>query len=209
MSAPPAAPPQPHAEPSVVTKQPPTPGGLNINEPVGVLGPVARPDQEPASLGWTPNYFLRNFGPGAQITGSGSGRGPGSARLHKPSHSSVVSHRVSEQRAILTRVGSALLLSRAETHLLTVRGSPASGAGGLEDCVRRVWFLLLFPLFNLPPDQYALVPGPQPCSPAGATPPRGSKPPQVPAHPGRHQAVLRPQGLRPSGAVSAKPASKA
>ena len=166
-------------------------------------------DQEPASLGWTPNYFLRNFGPGAQITGSGSGRGPGSARLHKPSHSSVVSHRVSEQRAILTRVGSALLLSRAETHLLTVRGSPASGAGGLEDCVRRVWFLLLFPLFNLPPDQYALVPGPQPCSPAGATPPRGSKPPQVPAHPGRHQAVLRPQGLRPSGAVSAKPASKA
>ena len=132
---PPAAPPQPHAEPSTVTKHPPAPGGLNINEPVGVLGPVARPDQEPASLGWTPNYFLRNFGPGAQITGSGSGRGPGSARLHKPSHSSVVSQRVSEQRAILTRVGSALLLSGTETHLLTVRGSPASGAGGLEDCV--------------------------------------------------------------------------
>lgn len=188
MPAPPTAPPQPRAEPSAVTKHPPTPGGLNINEPVGVLGPGARPDEEPASLGWTPNYFLRNFGPGARITGSGSGRGPGPARLHKPSHSSIISHRVSEQRAILTRAGSALLLSGTETHLLTVRGSPASGAGALEDCIGRVWFLLLLPMFRLPPDQDALVPGPRPCSPAVAAPPRGSEPPRVPAPPGCPQA---------------------
>lgn len=31
-------------------------------------------DGEPASLGWTPNCFLRNCGPGSQITGSRVGR---------------------------------------------------------------------------------------------------------------------------------------
>lgn len=208
MGSPLPAPPQPRAEPSAVTKQPPTRGGLNINEPVGVLGPGARPDEEPASLGWTPNYFLRNCGLGARITGSGSGRGPSSARLHKPSHSSIVSHSL-RTKGHSDQGGVCSPGSGTETHLLTVRGSPASGAGGLEGSVGRVWFLQLLPLFNLSPDQEALVLGPPPCSPAGAAPPRGSGPPRVPAPPGRHQAVLRPQGLHPSGQASAKPGSRA
>lgn len=68
MPAPPLLPPQPCDEPSAVTKHPPTPGGLNINEPCQVLGPepgLTRSQQ--ASAG--PPLSLAQLGPGAWITG--------------------------------------------------------------------------------------------------------------------------------------------
>lgn len=94
-----------------------------------MLGPGARPDEEPASLGWTPNYFLRNCGPGAQITGSGSGRGPSSARLHKPPHSSIVSHSL-RTKGHSDQGGVCSPGSGTETHLLTVRGPLLPEQGG-------------------------------------------------------------------------------
>ena len=143
--------------------------------------------------------------PGSQAPGRGEGPAlPGCISLRI----AALLVTVSEQRAILTRPGSALLALEPRP-TFSLSGGPLlpeqegwralwGGSGSCSCCrclishqIKRLWSRAL---------RLALQLGPHPQG--------GSEPPRVPAPPGQHQAVLRPQGLHPSGPASAKQGSR-
>lgn len=128
----PPPPPQPRAEPSAVTKQPPTPGGLNINEPVGCWArePGLTRSQQASAGPLITSCATAGRVPRSQAPGRGEGPAlPGCISLRIAA--SLVT--VSEQRAILTRAGSALLALEPRP-TFSLSGVPcfrSRGAGGL------------------------------------------------------------------------------
>lgn len=207
--------PAPHRTPQPcpeLAKYSPALGGFNINEPVKELGLGAGlMGSQQASAGPL-IASCATAGPAPRSQAPGRARGPGSARLHKPSHSSVVSHEDAEQRAILTREaltlhGSALRKRDSAGTFYPEGGPQGSEEGQSVCCLRTPWassgpadgFLLLLPPFPLPPGQDA------PSQPLGLAHQLGSHLPlglwasrvlawPGLAPPGLHEAVARPHG---------------